>query len=107
MGQENAKAVEIITRLMALVERYLIETVAQRAALNMLSEFWPSEEELDWHILVDGNKTRLSEGVHEKIELLRHILLEELSRGHLQHFEDWEKTAQRLVESVENVDRSE
>jgi flagellar basal body-associated protein FliL len=107
MDQENSKGAEIITRLMALVERYLIEMVAQRVTLNTLSEFWPGEEELDWRILFDGNKTRIAQAVHEKIELIRDMLLEELSRGHLQHFEDWEKIAQRLVESVEGIDRPE
>ena len=104
---ENPKGVEIISRLMSLVEVYLIETVAQRAALNTLSEFWPGEEEIDWQLLVDVNKARIGEGVHEKIQLLRDILLEELVQGHLQHFEDWEKIAQGLVESVEDIDRPE
>ena len=94
MDTEGSRGTEIITRLMALLERYLIETLAQRVALNTLAEYWPGEEELDWHLLVDGNKTRIALGAHEKIELLRDILLEELSQGHLQHFEDWEKTAE-------------
>jgi hypothetical protein len=107
MDQESSRGAEIITRLMTLVERYMTETVAQQAALEMLSEFWPGDEELDWHVLVDQNKTRIAQGIHEKTELLQNMLLEELSQGHLQHFEEGEKIAQRLVDSVENIDRLE
>jgi len=103
----KSRSAEIITRLMALLETYLIETVAQRVALNTLSEFWPGEEELDWRFLVDGNKARIAEVAHEKTELLRDILLEELSQGHLRHFEEWESIARRLVESIESIDRPE
>jgi len=107
MDKENSKGVEIISRLMSLLETYLIENIAQRVALDTLREFWPGEEELDWNVLVDGNKIRLAGVVHEKIELLRDILLEELLQGHLQHFEDWEKIAQHLVDSVEGIDPPE
>ena len=107
MGQEGSKGAEIILRLLALLERYLVETVAQRTALDMLCEFWPGEEEIDWHLLVDASKNRIARGAAEQIELIRGILLEELSQGHPQPLAEWEKIVQRLIESVEDIDRPE
>lgn len=105
MEPRDSKAAEIIDRLLGVIEKLLLETVAQRSALGLLCEYWPNEEKPDWHLLVGPMKPNTVQTAHDRIQELRGMLLEELSQGYPRPLQDWERIVQKLIESVK--DRSE
>jgi hypothetical protein len=107
MDETASRSAEIIVRLMEVLQHYLVEVAAQRTALDTLREFWPEEDDLNWHLLVDGNKARIAPDVAVYIALIRDNLLEELSQGPSAPPLDLEAVVRRLIESVQDIDRPE
>ncbi|MGC1462265.1 MAG: hypothetical protein WA802_08690, partial [Terracidiphilus sp.] len=84
MEEENPRAAEIIGRLLDLMENHIVELAAQATVLQLLSEFWPSDEPIDWKLLVDSEKKDIAQSVSDRFEVIRAVLLEGLAKNHPQ-----------------------
>jgi hypothetical protein len=99
---ENSNPAEIISRLLDLVESQIAELAAQGTVLQMLSEYFPSEEPIDWKSLVDSEKKNIAQSVSERFEVIRAVLLEGLAENPPRLPEGWEEEVRRLIEDAED-----
>ena len=107
MERDDSNSAQIIDRLLGMIEKLLVDTVSQRVALNLLTEYWPDDEKPDWHLLVGPTQIDMAQTVAESVQEIRGRLLEEIARGARMPLQEWETIVQRLIESVENMDRPE